>query len=66
MYIEKGNCSHSVVLHEEDFRFFSHQCNKSPTVSDVSIRTPTSSKTQLDVTEKRLTHGKKSQQLVLK
>ena len=48
-----------MVLHEEDFRFFSHQCNKSPTVSDVSIQTPTSSKTQLDVTEKRLIPWKK-------
>ena len=53
-YDEKVNCSHIVVLHEEDFRFFSHQCNKSPTVSVVSIRTPTSSKPQPDVTEKRL------------
>ena len=58
-YVEKRNCSHSVVLHEKEFRFFSHQCNKSPTVSDVSIRTPTSSKTQLDVTEKRLIPWKK-------
>ena len=48
-YVENGNYSRSVVLHEEDFRFFPHQSNKSPTVSDVSTRTPISSKTQSDV-----------------
>ena len=55
-YDDKGNCSHSVVLNEEDCRLISN------TESDVSTRTPTSftsSTNQEDVTEKRLIPWKK-------
>ena len=55
-YDDKGNCSHSVVLNEEDFRLINN------TESDVSTRTPTSftsSTNHVDVTEKRLIPWKK-------